>query len=283
MHTQRARNGSARPRDTETRRLRCRIGRIRARFAASAANGAGYRRLRCGGSGGQTVPRSRGEHWSAELPGGQRSCPGVSGVTRRRPGGCPVTPTATPAGHPRDARGTARHPGPDGPADPIGPGNRETAGVPAVPRRASHGRRGRGSRARYCQRRPASSTRAELPMAASASRMRNVASRKLRFIVVTTAPRRSRPFRDGGCRRGEHEARQDRLHVPLLSVRRAPGNRAVFRRPEDPWLCVPASRRVCPGREPIGQRPSLPSRNYASAAGRAMRHRYQRTASRISR
>jgi hypothetical protein len=31
---------------------------------------------------------------------------------------------------------------------------------------------------------------------------------------------------------------------------------------EDPWLCVPASRRVCPGRESrIGQRTSLAGSN----------------------
>ena len=130
------------------------------------------------------------------------------------------------------------------------PGNRETAGVSGGPSACVRRRMRPSSRARCYQRRPASSTRAELPIAASASRMRNVATRKLRFIFVTTAPWRSEPFRDGTRRRGEHEARQDRLHVPLLSVRRAPGNRAAFRQPEGPWLCVPASRRVCPGREP---------------------------------
>ena len=51
-------------------------------------------------------------------------------------------------------------------------------------------------------------------------------------------------------RQRSSEARQDRLHfmTPLsLSMRRLLGSRAVFVT-EDPWLCVLASRRVCPGR-----------------------------------
>jgi hypothetical protein len=122
--------------------------------------------------------------------------------------------------------------GPDAPR----PATTETAGIPAVSVRASCG--GLGQQCARYQRRPASSTIAELPIAASATRIRNVASRRLRFMI-TTAPQRSGPVRDDTRRRDEHEARQDRLHVPFPLMPRAPGNRAFFRRRKIPGFASP--------------------------------------------
>jgi hypothetical protein len=56
----------------------------------------------------------------------------------------------------------------------------------------------------------------------------------------------------GEDRQGPGEARQVRLHVDSFRVRarRQRSTAAGQSFVEDPWLCVPASRRVCPGRCP---------------------------------
>ena len=79
---------------------------MRARFAASAVNGAGYRRLRCGGTGGRPS-RAHLASVGQRSARGPAECPGISGVpggtqaaapSRRQPP-WPDTPTTHTAPH----------------------------------------------------------------------------------------------------------------------------------------------------------------------------------------
>jgi hypothetical protein len=79
----------------------------------------------------------------------------------------------------------------------------------------------------------------------------------------------------GEDRQGPGEARQVRLHVDSFRVRarRQRSTAAGQSFVEDPWLCVPASRRVCPGRCP--RRRSICSTPPRSARTRGMHMTHQ--------
>jgi hypothetical protein len=102
----------------------------------------------------------------------------------------------------------------------------------------------------HFQRCPASITKAELAMVPRARTIRKACA--LKMIFMASVP--PHPGSDGkGQRRQQRqrpgEARQVRLHNVSFSMKvrhSRIGSRAVSR--GDPWLCVPASRRVCPGR-----------------------------------
>ncbi len=295
MHTQQARNDSARPRGTETRHWRCRTGPNACEIPSlrgewrwiSQAPLWGFRRAdRLALTWRALVSGAPRGQWSA-----QRSAefPAVSGApgdqrsSRRRPSGCPVTPTAprpdTPVMH------GAPHAGPASMVPPIRSGP-ETARPPAF-------RRSLGERH--------TADEAVVPVPATASggppRARGPSCRSPRARAECgTLPSES----CASSSSPPHPGAQDHsatAGADAASMKRA---RIAFMFPSCRCDTLPATGRSSVGRKipgfaspprdgfaldesRIGQRPSLPSRNYAPAAGRAMRHRYQRTASRISR
>jgi hypothetical protein len=99
------------------------------------------------------------------------------------------------------------------------------------------------------QRCPASMTKAELASMESARRTRKACAFNRVFTSVPPHPSAEGEGHRGKGSQSPRQAHQVRLHNPTPIVRphRRPGGWAVCLL-ADPWLCVPASRRVCPDR-----------------------------------